>query len=362
MKKLMLVLFGCAVALPVSAAVVKEYQRIDGNVDAPLPGKVLYSDMFSDDSLWRKPGKDSNYRNLLTIKREGGTFSVIGTKSEKSKDTGWNVTTKPLPLTVKGLGYVFSYGIETKPRIRNSGGGSLYSSAVLWYDHAGNLIARDPFMLRTSGEGRRPTVMVVSVPAAAESFAVQFGFDRPNLVGDDFLKLDALAFSVMPHETDLAWMHKPEPEAPRIKIVSETPFTDPLAELKISVSSMRPIDWSALKIALDGKDATANFTREGAILSYRPSGKWGEGLHTAKVSLSDPEDGTLLTAEKVFFCGEVAKGAPKVALRDDGITLVDGKPFFPIGLYGLRALPLNGGSLEKAVLDVADAGFNLVHS
>ena len=315
MKKLMLVLSGCAAALSVSAAVVKEYQRIDGNVNAPLPGTVLYSDMFSDGSLWRKPGKDSNFRNLLTIKREGGALSVVGTKSEKSKDTAWNVTTKPLPLTVKGLGYVFSYGIETKPPIKNSGGSSLYSSAVLWYDHAGNLIARDPFVLRTSGGGRRRTVMVGSVPAAAESFAVQFGFDRPNLVGDDFLKLDALAFSVMPHETDPAWRHKPEPEAPRIKIVSETPFTDPQAELKISVTSMRPIDGSALKIALDGKDATAKFTRAGDVWTYRPEPTWGKGLHTAKVSLPDPEDGTILTAEKVFFCGEVAKGTPQVADR-----------------------------------------------
>ena len=362
MKRLMLALSGCAVALSVSAAVVKEYQRIDGNEAATLPGTVLYSDMFADGSLWRKPGKDSNYRNLLTIKREGGALSVVGTKSEKSTDTGWNVTTKQLPLTVKGLGYVFSYGIEAKPKIMNSGGKQFYASAVLWYDHAGQSIARDPFMLRTFGQGRRRAVMVGSVPAAAESFAIQFGFDRPNLVGDDFIKLDALAFSVMPHETDPAWMHKPEPEAPRIKIVSETPFTDPQAELKISVTSSRPIDRSTIKISLDGKDATAKFTCDGDLLTYRPEQKWGHGIHKAKVSLRDPDDGTTITAEKVFFCGLVAKGTQQVTLRDDGITLVDGKPFFPIGLFGLRALPLNGESIEKAVSDVAEGGFNLVHS
>ena len=182
MKKIQFVLFCCAAALSVSAAVVKEYQRIDGDDAAPLPGTVIYRDMFSDDSLWRAPGASSNYCKLLAIKREVGVLSVVGTKSEKSKDTAWNVATKPLPLTVKGLGYVFSYGIEARPRIKNSGGSPQYSSAILWYDHAGTLIARDPFVLRTFGQGRRRTVMVGSVPAAAESFAIQFGFDRPNLV------------------------------------------------------------------------------------------------------------------------------------------------------------------------------------
>ncbi len=350
------------VVLSVSSAVVKEYQRIDGNVNAPLPGKILRSDMFADASIWKASDKDSNYGNRLGIKREGGVLAITGAESAKSKDTAWHVSTRPLPLSEKGLGYVMSFGLESSPRLKNTGGSQRYSCAVLWYDHAGKVIVRDPFALRSGKDGRRRVVMVGSVPAAAEAYAVQFGFDRPNLVGDEFVKLDSLEFSVMPHETDQAWMHAPVPKAPRVKIVSETPFLDRKADLKISVTSGRPIDWSTLKITLDGKDVTKKFKREGDILTYSPVKKWEKGLHKAKVTLVDPEEGTAITAEKVFYLGCEAKAAPSVTLRDDGVTLVGGKPFFPIGIYGVRTHPANGNNLEKAVKDVAEAGFNFVHS
>ena len=47
-----------------------------------------------------------------------------------------------------------------------------------------------------------------------------------------------------------------------------------------------------------------------------------------------------------------------VTLRDDGMTLVDGKPFFPIGIYAVCECERNGNSVEKAFLDLKAAGFN----
>lgn len=53
---------------------------------------------------------------------------------------------------------------------------------------------------------------------------------------------------------------------------------------------------------------------------------------------------------------------PKVTLRDDGVTLIDGKPFFPIGIYSIRKNESNGEDLDRAFRELKEAGFNFAHS
>ena len=64
----------------------------------------------------------------------------------------------------------------------------------------------------------------------------------------------------------------------------------------------------------------------------------------ARVEMSDPKD-----------TGSVA------SLRDDGMVLVDGKPFFPIGIYAVSECERNGNSIDTAFRDLKAAGFNMVH-
>lgn len=359
MKKTAIISAVLVVSAIANAAIVKEYKRVDGNKTAPLPGKVLKSDMFSDASLWNKP---SSFRKAVSVKFAGGELVASGLKATNHYDTGWCVSTKPIALSTKGLGYAMSFEIEAKPRLTKTGGATQYICAVMWYDHAGKEIARDPFTLSSKLNARRREVLFGSVPLAAESFSLRFGFDRPDLLAGDSVTLGALSFSILEQETDPAWTPLPMPEAPRVKVVSESPFTNVTAALKVSVTSQCPLDWSSLKVKLDGKDATAAFRREGDILSYSPPAPWKPGLHHVEVTLTDPDEGQPFTAHKVFFCGTAPEGTPQVKLRRDGVTLVNGEPFFPIGLYGLRKLPVNGDNLENAVRAVAEGGFNTIHS
>ena len=53
---------------------------------------------------------------------------------------------------------------------------------------------------------------------------------------------------------------------------------------------------------------------------------------------------------------------PKATLRDDGMTLIDGVPFFPIGIYSVCRREFNGNNLDRAFADLKAAGFNLAHT
>ena len=53
---------------------------------------------------------------------------------------------------------------------------------------------------------------------------------------------------------------------------------------------------------------------------------------------------------------------PAVTLRDDGFTLVDGKPFFPIGVYNVKRGTCNSNSLDRAFADLKAAGFNFAQT
>lgn len=51
-----------------------------------------------------------------------------------------------------------------------------------------------------------------------------------------------------------------------------------------------------------------------------------------------------------------------VTIRNDGFVLVDGKPFFPIGLYAVWKKPFNNNSFDEAFQGLKKGGFNLAHT
>lgn len=63
-------------------------------------------------------------------------------------------------------------------------------------------------------------------------------------------------------------------------------------------------------------------------------------------------------ARTVYDYERLPLNVPKTTLRDDGMTLVDGKPFFPIGIYGLSKQERNGHNWDNMFRELGEIGLN----
>ena len=173
-------------------------------------------------------------------------------------------------------------------------------------------------------------------------------------------------------------------QAPKVSVVGKfaAPSRDGSAPVEIQLADASPLRWSTFKLAVDGTEI-ANFTQPAqlnanpdatdaaprlavdfvkSLVSLTPpeGAPWSPGLHSVAVELADV-GGNSVAAQKYFFVGD-APTTPRYTLRDDGATLIDGVPFFPIGIYGVSPYPSNGFDLNRAFADLKAAGFNFAQS
>ncbi|MBR4675837.1 MAG: hypothetical protein IKP00_15365 [Victivallales bacterium] len=83
-------------------------------------------------------------------------------------------------------------------------------------------------------------------------------------------------------------------------------------------------------------------------------------LHLFNLKISDAAGNEITGSYSLLIDKPLTRNV--VTLRDDGFVLVDGTPFFPIGIYAVCKREFNGNNLDKAVYDLKEAGFNLIHT
>lgn len=161
--------------------------------------------------------------------------------------------------------------------------------------------------------------------------------------------------------TEIPWKTRQDVFPPRVQIVSESPTKNTQIPLKIEIQDDAPIAWETFRASVDGADCTEKFVRSGNSVTMNPEATgWNEGLHSVSVEISDIYDNSV-SANKCFLIGDVPT-TPKVTLRDDGVTLIDGQPFFPIGIYGVMKREFNHFDFDEALAGLKAAGFNFAHS
>jgi len=156
------------------------------------------------------------------------------------------------------------------------------------------------------------------------------------------------------------WKFRGDNMPPRVKIVSASPTTNAKTDLVLEITDESMVSSEGFSVTVDGTDRTAEFEGTFPRLTLRAKEPWAEGLHRVNVAVRDSRRNQVV-AKKVFFIGE-APQTPKVTLRDDGMTLIDGQLFFPVGVYGVMRREFNDFNLDKAFAGLKEAGFNFAHS
>lgn len=161
---------------------------------------------------------------------------------------------------------------------------------------------------------------------------------------------------------DRCWSPFRDTLHPFVYVSGDAFMTNANAPLVLLVTDRAVAVPASFNATVDGVDMTAEFVHSGN--SYRmeaPASGWTNGLHVVDVGASDCH-GNAVKARRYFYVGEPPRNVPKVTLRDDGMTLVNGEPFFPIGLYAVCKREFNGDDFETAFAGLKAGGFNFAHT
>ncbi|MBP5639166.1 MAG: hypothetical protein J6X55_06790, partial [Victivallales bacterium] len=161
-------------------------------------------------------------------------------------------------------------------------------------------------------------------------------------------------------ETDSKWYRKEKAWGPVVENLTVSPTHNRREPIVLNIICEDAILWSSFKAELDGKDVTAAFNRDGNKFTVLPQEDFSDGLHKINVSIGSI-NGIVTESRKYLFLGD-SPAVDKITLRDDGITLVNGKPFFPIGPYAVWKREFNEFSFEKAFAGLKEGGFNFAHT
>lgn len=354
-------------------AAVSVFAAISASASAGEPGKVAFAADFSKPLAgW----EFVNHRNILqmgVVDADGSRcYSIVNPKSDKrDRDTLFKVLGGFFEVTP---GNEFAVIVEARGDVSMLG--STFkgppATALLWYDAAKRpVLAQDPhgvmqptgweFGFRSLSPTWVKTVRRSTVPDGAKFARVQVGGDGPDIpLGGGRLQIRRL--EVREREgADAPWDFG-DLEPPVFRRTSPSPDPNPNASVRFTVTDRSGLDPARFRCVLDGKDVTAKLVREGAdAFVYRPTVPWAkDSVHLFAVEAADT-CGNASKETLAFFCGE-PRTKDLVTVRDDGMLLTDGRPFFPIGPFSVRPGPPNGYSCSNAVAKLKKAGFNTVHT
>lgn len=257
--------------------------------------------------------------------------------------------------TAKNLKYCRQYHFETSPMAAGDG-------KISWKAETPSGTAVKIAVSTAPDDNGVPGQWSAFGKEYAEAFVVREPWVRFKVVhytaGNRYPTLDELNLG---GRKEFFWHSLREAPTPLVEnLTSVGPTENTRADIVLRITCPTPVNWNTLSVTVDNRDVTSKLNRKGDIVTYKTAVPYKKGRHVIKVSVGNIA-GKTVDQIKYLVIGK-KPAAPQVTLRDDGMTLIDGKPFFPVGIYGVWKCDFNRNDFDNCMKGLKDAGFNLIHT
>ena len=318
------------------------------------------ADPFCDAAKWQEKTSHANALSLAFGEPYRGEPSlVVSNCINKNFDTAWRVVSVRRKAPEEGRFLRIAFRAAADWAIPEKFASENWCNAVRWYDAAGKRVGRHVMPTMVIGRRFSRIAYLDERPDGAVACEIEFGFDSPNVPPGNRLAFNSLACKFFRERPPEEKIEPAELREPEIRFTAPADAGDGFSFVASDASG---VDWKTLRVTVDGADVTAALDRAGdRVVFGKPATPWAKGLHKVVIRVADAVE-NLAESEKFFFVGPRPSGVPDCRLRKDGTALVNGRPFFPIGVYGVGRREFNAYDLDRACADLKAGGFNFVQS
>ena len=321
----------------------------------PSPAVDIFKAQFAAENA-------SSYENRTKAAPDGDAGFSVTSALETKKDTAWSVWSKRQAIPSGTEVFSVSFEISSDVDWNRISYSTSYGCAVDWFDAKGGKVGRFDFVPEFRAGGFKAFRFGGRVPSGARQASVRFGVDKPDLPPGTSVRVRDVQLTFLPSGTAVPTDLKPDlPRPPSVTRAFASPTTDANVAVRFVLTDPTGVDWSKVRVfERQGKNWTEiKYVREGDTLTVVRD-RWSEGVHYLRIDCANLS-GLEFSSYKPFLVGR-RPDVPVMSLREDGTALVDGKPFFPIGLYGVAPRDFNAYDIDRGFADLKAAGFNLGHS
>ena len=291
----------------------------------------------------------------------GAAFTVSRTDKSLETGTAWRIVSDRIALPPESAGYAVTFAIRADSDWIKPDSVGNWINACRFHDADGKVVGMRQFNIEFRKGGFVEFLFSGVVPSCAKTMEICFGIDmQPAIKRDGKVEVKNLALTLYRSKSDVPPERGPDYGAPVVRSDFASPSADCNLRVRYAITDTTGVDWSAIAVTDCVSKTAIPFVRDGDGIVLIPGKPWPVGFHRIEIAARDTL-GNADVSHKVFLIGEKAKPR-KTMLRDDGVTLFNGKPFFPIGIYGIKPHEFNSNSFDRAFADLKAAGFNAGHA